>query len=253
MHGLSRRRRYRGKFDWELAASRYDYADDRARSPLVARLGADTGGAGRITDLDGTGWDTLSAKAAWRPDDGHTVDFGLQQERYRWQQRGSNTSDWRAGAPESRFTAFDGRTTLRSGFVQDTWAFTPDWTAVLGLRAEHWAARGGRKIDQAGTEVDFAPRSEDAVSPKAALGWQLDDAWALRLSTGRAVRMPTVAELFQGGVGPNGVYVPGDPVTNPDLEPEDSWTTELSALWEQGPHHWRATGFHESTRDALYS
>ncbi|MFO1341052.1 MAG: TonB-dependent receptor [Burkholderiaceae bacterium] len=253
MHGLALRQRSRGLFDWELAASRYDYASDRVRTPLVARPGADEGGAGRIADLGGTGWDTLSAKAVWRPVDAHAVDLGLQQERYRWHQRVSNTGDWRDGAPQALFTAFDGETALRSAYAQDTWAFAPDWTAVLGARAEHWTARHGRKLAADGHAVDYAGRSEDALSPKAALGWQLDDAWALRLSTGRALRMPTVAELFQGGVAANGSYLPGDPATNPGLKPEDSWTTELSALWEQGPHRWRATAFHEATRDALYS
>ncbi|WP_374568440.1 TonB-dependent receptor [Ideonella sp.] len=253
MHGLSLRQRSRGVFDWELAASRYDYAQDRSRSPTVARPGADDGGAGRITDLDGTGWDTLAAKAVWRPNGAHTVDVGLQQERYRWRQTVRNADDWLHGAPTTLFTAFSGETALRSVYGQDTWAVTPDWTAVLGLRAEHWTARDGRKTASDGTLVDFAPRSEDALSPKAALGWQIDDAWALRLSSGRALRMPTVAELFQGGVGPNGAYVDGDPATNPDLRPEESWTTELSALWETGPHQWRATAFHETTRDALYS
>ncbi len=253
MHGLSLRQRARGVFDWELAASRYDYSQDRSRAPLVARPGADDGGAGRITDLDGTGWDTLAAKAVWRPNSDHTIDVGLQQERYRWRQTVHNADDWLGGAPTTLFTAFSGETALRSVYGQDTWAVTPDWTAVLGLRAEHWTAENGRKTASDGQQARFEPRHENAVSPKAALGWQIDDAWALRLSTGRALRMPTVAELFQGGVGANGVYAPGDPATNPDLKPEDSWTTELSALWETGPHQWRATAFHETTRDALYS
>jgi iron complex outermembrane recepter protein len=253
MQGLSLQQRSRGVFDWELAASRYDYAQDRARSPLVARPAADAGGRGRITDLDGTGWDTLSAKAVWRPNADHAVDLGVQQERYRWHQRVSDTGDWRDGAPAGLFTAFDGQTALRSAFVQDSWVFAPDWTAVLGLRAEHWSASHGRKQAADGSVVSFAARTEDEMSPKAALGWQLDDAWALRVSTGRAVRMPTVAELFQGGVGADGRYIEGDPATNPGLKPENSWTTELSAVWEQGPHRWRATAFHESTRDALYS
>lgn len=253
MHGLSLRQRNGGAFDWELAASRYDYADDEARSPAVARPGADSGGAGRLTRLDGTGWDTLAAKATWRLAGGHVLDAGLQQERYRWQQRVHNTTDWTGGGDEALFTAFDGQTRLRSAYAQDTWAMNGDWTAVLGLRAEAWVAFGGRKVASDGREALFAPRKETALSPKAALGWQIDDAWAVRLSTGRAFRWPTVAELFQGGVAANGAYVDGDPVTNPNLKPEASWTTELSALWEPGAHQLRLTAFFESTRDALYS
>lgn len=254
MHGLSLRQRNGGSFDWELAASRYDYADDSTRAPTVARPAADEGGAGRLTTLDGTGWDTLAAKATWRAAGGHVVDAGLQQERYRWRQRvHNNLTDWIHGDGDALFTAFDGQTRLRSAYAQDTWAVNGDWTAVLGLRAEQWAAFDGRKVASDGREVNFSPREETALSPKAALGWQLDDQWAVRLSTGRAFRWPTVAELFQGGVAANGSYVEGDPATNPGLKAEASWTTELSALWEPGAHQLRLTAFHETTRDALYS
>jgi hypothetical protein len=53
------------------------------------------------------------------------------------------------------------------------------------------------------------------ASPKAALAWQATPDWVLKASLGRAVRMPTVSELYQGGVNAAGVLINNDP----DLKP----------------------------------
>ena len=66
-------------------------------------------------------------------------------------------------------------------------------------------------------------------SPKAALAWQLTPDWVLKASVGRAVRMPTVSELYQGSIAVD-VIVNNDP----DLKPEKSWTGELTAERELG-------------------
>ena len=86
------------------------------------------------------------------------------------------------------------------------------------------------------------------MSPKAALAYQLSADWVLKASVGRAVRMPTVSELYQGSIAVD-VIVNNDP----DLKPEQSWTGELTAERELGNALLRATWFHEDTRDALYS
>jgi len=60
--------------------------------------------------------------------------------------------------------------------------------------------------------------------------------------------MPTVSELYQGSIAQ------GDIVNNdPNLAPERSWTTELSAVNDFDHGNLRATAFFEDTRDALYS
>jgi iron complex outermembrane receptor protein len=130
---------------------------------------------------------------------------------------------------------------------------SPQWKTVLGLRAEHWTASEGYKIASGGQRVDYQERSETYLSPKAAIGFQAAEDWTLKLSTGRAVRMPTAGELFQGGLSNAGAYVASDPVTNPNLRPEKSWTTEFSSEWDWGAHQLRTTLFHELTQDALYS
>jgi iron complex outermembrane receptor protein len=86
------------------------------------------------------------------------------------------------------------------------------------------------------------------VSPKAALAFSLDSDWTLKASTGRAIRMPTVSELFQGAIAADSIVN-----NDPNLAPERSWTQELSAIGEFDHGDLRGTFFFEDTRDALYS
>jgi iron complex outermembrane receptor protein len=249
MQALSIKRHTHGVFDWELAASMYRYARDQVRA--YAPTAAAQPEAGRSTDQHGTGWDTLALKAVWRPagEGGeHVVDAGLQQDGFRLRQQVWNTDDWRAGDPASPNAAFRGNTRLRSAYAQDTWAFAPRWKAVLGLRAEWWQAWGGLT---ASSNAGFAHpgRSERHLSPKAAMAYELSNDWVLKASTGKALRMPTVSELYQGGFNNAGTFVNNDPT----LKPEASWTTELSAEGDIGRQHLRATLFSEDTHDALYS
>ena len=148
----------------------------------------------------------------------------------------------------ARTAAFGGRTRIQAVYGQDTWRFAPHWKAVLGLRLEHWQAGGGR-TSNAIASVAHPERSSTWVSPKAALAWQLAPSWLLKASLGRAVRMPTVSELYQGGVNGAGVLANNDP----DLAPERSWTGELSAERTLETGTLRITGFGERTRDALYA
>ncbi len=254
MHGLSvqsRKTQAVGAFDWEFAASLYDYNKDTSRTPTVAKPVADTGGAGRTTNLGGTGWNTLALKGIWRPAAEHLADFGVQQDSYAWRQRIDNNADWLNGDITSPVSSFRGNTRLQGLYAQDAWTLNPQWKTVLGARWEHWTATQGGKVAYnattgAATPSIFADRSESWLSPKAAVGWQASDSVAVKLSTGRAVRVPTVGELFQGNAGT-------DAVTNPGLKPEKSWTTELSGEFTLGMHRLRTTLFVETTTDALYS
>jgi iron complex outermembrane recepter protein len=249
MHGLSIRTHGREHWDWEIAASAYDYADDIARAPTIALPAADQGGAGRITDQDGTGWRSLTLRGTWRPggEDTHVVDLGVQAGDYRLRTLVSNTPHWIDGAATARFSGFRGRTELVAVYAQDSWHFADAWRATLGARVEHWQASDGA-ISNATSTLTFSERSETYTSPKAALAWQVSPDWVLKASLGRAVRLPTVSELYQGSISVD-VIVNNDP----DLKPEKSWTGELTAERELDNGLLRATYFHEDTRDALYS
>ena len=201
----------------------------------------------RSADGHGPGGTTACAPATWRRDAAHTLEFGLQHDRFELRSKVFDTDEWIHGVPRTRFSAFAGTTELRSAFVQDTWRWSSRWTGMFGLRAEHWTARDGR-IANAASELGFPRRRENALSPKAAVEFAPSPAWSLKASIGRAVRFPTVSELYQGSIATN-VIVNNDP----DLEPERSITSELSWVRRLEHGRFRATIFHERTRDALYS
>jgi iron complex outermembrane receptor protein len=252
--GLSLKSNTRGTWDWEAAASVYDYTKDEVRTPLPTAFlpAAALGGAGRIADMKGTGWNTLALKGIWRPQGyqgEHTVEGGLQRDAFKLRTLVSNTSDWLGGDAGTRFSSFNGNTTLASAWAQDAWRFSPHWKAVIGGRLEHWRAFNGEIADATTAPPQaFAERSESHFSPKAALSFSPGDDWTFKASVGRAVRMPTVAELYQGSISA-GTIVNNDPT----LKPEKSWTGELTAERYVTGGVLRATLFHERTTDALYS
>ncbi|HWP11013.1 MAG TPA: TonB-dependent receptor [Ramlibacter sp.] len=256
MHGLSVKSNTRGTFDWEVAASLYDYNKDEKRQNGVGTVlpAAANGGAGTLADGSGTGWNTLALKGIWRPDGmrgAHIVDFGFQQDSYKLQYLTSSVADWIAGPAGSVASNVGGKARLQSLYAQDAWAFAPKWKTVLGGRAEWWTASNGiTQIPGSTPAVNtlWPERRESFFSPKAALSYQWAPDTVLKASAGRAVRMPTVAELYGATSTANSQFI-----NDPNLKPEKSWTAELSAEKDLGHGVARLTFFTESTHDALYS
>jgi iron complex outermembrane receptor protein len=252
IHGLSIKSNTHGTWDWEVAASLYDYSHDQVRQPTIFVDDADTRGAGRVVDMHGTGWNTAALRGTWRPqgtNGAHIVDLGYQRDSYELRSLASSTSDWISGPAQARVSAFRGETRLQSVYAQDTWSFAPQWRTTLGVRVEDWKAFDGRIASDALSPLkSFPERTATYVSPKAALAYQATDVWAIKASVGRAVRTPTVSELYQGSVVADAIVN-----NDPNLDPEKSWTAELTAEALFGMSSLRTTVFHEDTRDALYS
>ncbi|OGI39840.1 MAG: TonB-dependent receptor [Candidatus Muproteobacteria bacterium RBG_16_62_13] len=250
MHGFSLKSDTRGEWNFETAVTYFNFGKDEQRSPSTALPAADSGGAGRIALADGNGWRTFDLKADWRPglDKGrHEAVFGYHYDRYTLDSRVFNTDNWLSGGLTTRVSAFAGNTETQALFIQDAWRFAPDWKLTLGGRYEIWSAFGGA-TSNATTTVYHNERTDDFFSPKAALNWQATPDWLLRASLGRAYRMPTVSELFQGTISA-GAIVNNDP----NLKPEKALSGELTAERSLGRGLLRLTLFQEDADDALYS
>jgi iron complex outermembrane receptor protein len=192
IHGLSLKSHSTGGWGWEAAASLYDYQKDIVRSPIVALPAADSGGAGRITDQDGTGWMTLALKGVWRPRDSRARTWSTSAcsttttSCARWcrtHPTGFRDSPSRASRPSAAIPASP------SAYAQDTWRFAPDWRATLGpgsSNGRHSTARSpGRP-----TTLAFGERNETSWSPKAAIAWQWSSDWVIKASLGRGGAQP---------------------------------------------------------------
>jgi len=250
MHGISIKSNTDGVWDWEVAASLYDLDEDELRAATTALPAAATGGAGTLTDQDGTGWKTLALKGIWRPsgmNGDHIADFGFQSDNYDLRILRSTLTNWISGSPVTVSTDVGGKTRTQSIYAQDAWTFAPRWKTVLGVRVEQWQASDGYTINGA-LNTPYESRKQTFVSPKAALAYEVSDTTALKASVGRAVRMPTVSELYGSTNTVSSVFI-----NDPNVKPEQSWTGELSVEQALGAAQLRVTGFYEVVRNSLFS
>lgn len=255
MHGLAVKSHTQGVFDWEVDASLYDYHKDEKRQNAASNPlpGALSDGPGTLADGSGTGWNNLAVKGTWRPTGPHAehiVDFGAQVDSYKLAYLTSTVAgNWLNDSAGALANDVSGKTRLFSVYGQDAWSFAPRWKTVLGLRAEQWQAYDGQTTFSPTLPVlAYASRRENYLSPKAALSYQALADVVLKASAGRAVRMPTVSELYGATSTTNSQYI-----NDPNLKPERSWTTELTAEKDLGTGTARLTWFTESVHDSLYS
>ena len=254
MHGVSVKSNTQGVWDWEVAGSLYDYRKEQLRSASTPQPSSLGGGPGMLQDQNGTGWNTLALKGIWRPggvQGAHITDFGYQQDNYKLRILRSNIAgNWTTDGPSTLANDVGGKTQLRSVYAQDAWRFAPLWKTVLGARVENWNASNGFTTFGPGNPANagYASRSETYVSPKAAVSYQWASDTVFKASTGRAVRLPTVGELYGATSTVNARFV-----NDPNLKPEKSWTTELTAEKDLGNSLLRLTFFTENVRDSLFT
>jgi iron complex outermembrane receptor protein len=226
---------------WTAVASRYDLLQSRAAEATQA-----TGGSGSIADNSGSGWRTLDLRASGPLGENHTLSLGAHVDRYVLASTVRATGNWRGAADGARTAAFSGRTQTDALYAQDEWALAPAWTLTLGARLEQWRAWDGARAAD-GPLLHYPSRQRSATSPKAALAWAFADDWQLRLSLGKAVRFPTVGELFQGSVSANAIVD-----NDPGLKPERDWAKDLTVQRRLANGHWRVSLFQDDIRDSLY-
>ena len=215
---------------------------------------AASGGAGRIADQSGHRLvDVRRLRASWHGD--QSGDASLRRARRPGRSLPSAhrsaaiPNDWLHGAAGARFSAFRGDTSLTSLYAQDSWQFARDWQATLGAARSNTGARrmAPSRIARRPSPSQLAPTLRSR--PSSRLSWAASrhhHAQGLAGSRGaHAHRVPSCTRARS----------PQDSIVNndPDLAPERSWTTELSAVNDFDHGNLRATLFFEDTRDALYS
>lgn len=239
-------------FDWHLVGSSYHYDHDLQNGPASTNPlpAAFTGGAGSIQRQDGTGWVTLDAKAAWRPQgsDGHVISFGGHADRYTLNSNTYGATNWLDTATQGAVTATSrGRTRTLALWAQDAVKITPDLTLTLGARHEWWRAWGGFNL-ASGKSLTQPERRFEGFSPKAALEWRASPHWTARLALAQAWRFPMVSELYQATTIGTNLANP-----NPDLRPERASSAELAVEYHDDHGTVRVSLFNEVVTNALIS
>jgi len=249
MQALSLKSDTQGSFDGEAVITHYAFLKDDQWSP--ATVTADTGLAtnGRLASNGGTNWSTVDLKGIWRPggnDSTQEISAGVHGDRYELENPTRNLGNWRDPRTVGRlFSAGNGKTTTRALWLQDSWRLAPDWLLTAGGRYEWWRASDGFNFS-GNTAVQQPTEHANAFSPKATLEWDVNPDWRLTGSLARAVRFPTVGELYQlVATGPT------FSTPNPDLAPEKVRSGELAIDRALDQGFVRLTFFQENTRDAL--
>jgi len=250
LYGLSLKTRHATGWNGEAVVSYYDVSKSVARK---ANAGGPGDGPGQVTFGDGTGWKTVDLKATYTPASrqpglgAHRLSFGYHFDTYFVDNTTFDTQQWNGGPGTSLANAFAGKTRTQAFYGQDAWRFLPRWKFVYGLRYEEWHAYGGSQT--LGTvRLPYAGASRKHVSPKASLSFDATDDLTLRASIGRAYRFPTAGELFQGQI--NGSSIINN---NPDLQPEDDLSKELSAEWAYGNGLFRFSLFQDDVKNTIFS
>jgi iron complex outermembrane receptor protein len=234
-----------GGFDWQVIGTLYDFAKDEQRIATTGLPAARIGGAGTITRLNGSGWQTLDAKGTFRTG-AHTLAFGAHGDWFAIDSNRYTTTDWRHGAAGTLNLGSRGKTHTYALWAQDAWTIVPHVTFTLGGRQEWWTAYEGVNFSPPISVIQ--PRISAArFSPKAALAWDPAENWTLRLSLGQARRFPTVGELYQV------VTTPVPAVPNPNLRPERARSGELALERHDAHGTVRLALFDEVIADALIS
>ena len=235
-------------FSWSLVGSLYDYAKDDQRIPATALPDAASGGTGSILRMSGTGWRTLDLRASTGASARQELSGGAHYDGFTLKSRRFLTSDWLNGSPDALAQESGGHTRTLALWAQDRVTIGRNVNLTLGARYEWWKAYDGRIFPLAPpADPDQPSRTAQGLSPKASLRWHSGGPWTMTLSTGRALRFPTVSELYQS------VTVGGQPRSpDPNLDPERALSAELAVERRLGSEgRVRLSLFHEAIKDAL--
>jgi iron complex outermembrane receptor protein len=248
-HSLSLRTDTRRDWDFEVVGAAYRILQDRQRTPIG--VAGDTGfsTAGRVAVLDGTGWATLDAKAAWHPGGPvakNTLTFGVHGEHYRLLNPTYNTPNWRVGNTTTVSSEGDGKTETTAAWAQDAWYITPTVRLTVGGRYEWWKGFDGLNINGA-TRVVQPTVKAARFSPKASLDWNPGD-FEVTASVGKAYRFATPAELYQ-------LVTTGATFTSPDpnLKPDNVLAAELRLSRTFDKSKAQVSFFQDDVHDAIIS
>ncbi|MGH8113361.1 MAG: TonB-dependent receptor [Rhodanobacteraceae bacterium] len=238
-------------WNWNAVFTRYNYLEDRTRSPAGVLAGEAFTPNGYIARMGGTGWDTQDVKWVWHPHGAaNNVSFGVHHDRYLLNNPTYDADDWMAAPATgngSLHTDGRGTTSTYALWAQDVWTIQPNLRLTLGARWESWRAYDG--FNFAGDTAVIQPQEHARrFSPKAALSWQINPEWSTKFLFGVAYRFPTVSELYQ-------IVSTGDTfsVPNPNLAPEHVRSGDWVIARTTADTELQLSVFQQDTDDALLS
>jgi outer membrane receptor protein involved in Fe transport len=116
--------------------------------------------------------------------------------------RGTSDETIFVAGSATTFVSAGGRQRRAGFFAQDIFTISPRWILTLSGRYDNWRDSSAGSVQRAlatgaVSPQFFAPRSEDAFSPRFNLSFQAHPTVTLRAAAYRAFRAPTLNELYR--------------------------------------------------------
>jgi len=211
------------------------------------------GGAGRLARQGPTYWWTGELSATARLG-GVELSGGGSANLYKTDLTNYTLANWRSDAGKAFSTRTFGKTRTLAAWGEVRVPFDPV-TLTLGARYEDWRAFDGglARVSTAGAVVTnrYDSRHATGFQPKASLEWAVDPDTRVQLSLAKAVRFPTVGELFQGSLDGDGAF--NEDSFDPNLKPERSTDANLLVAHDFGGVKLTGSAFWQRVKDTIFS
>ncbi|MFK8049861.1 MAG: TonB-dependent receptor [Halioglobus sp.] len=201
--------------------------------------------AGRFTEYDDTGWNTLDIKFGTENlfgDENQRMSVGYYLDSYELQINARNI-DAATGARISDRASSGGETSTQALFVQWGWSLNQQWDVSMGLRYEDWKAENGFNGD-----TQASDRSESGTSPKLSLAYTPNDDWSFRYSVARALRFPITEELYRNESSTTNIVI-----ADTSLDPEEGIHHSFSIDHPIDDGVLRFNLFYETVENSIYN
>ncbi len=162
-----------------------------------------------------------------------------------------------ANISESDITKIDKLTTSEKSLsnrkkltaaISDTWQVQKDLSIQAMYRAYFisdeatiYTVRPSDLCDDGTTDCGDSTYKEN--SWQLGLAHQINDYWKLKLNTGKFFRFPTLTEKF-------GNF--GDYKSEPELEPEESFNSDIGIIFNDESLHFKAVGFYKKITNGIF-
>lgn len=210
---------YEHFFDKASLSLRYTYKDSDGKYSTPQSGANLSGGKTKITTNDQEGH-FINAMLNLDLNDKNSLLFGTSYDLQKASSKdydGLNYKDLKSTT--NLLNDVGGKTKNLAFFVNLSSELTDNLSTKLSLRYDRWKGYSGYTKDYKKPSNDFLAdsSSEDSISPKASISWEVIEGTKLKASVGKAFRAPTVYDLYKKWDYYGRTYHP-----NPFLEPETS-------------------------------
>lgn len=225
--------------------------------PTIGTGATASSGPGTLSDSPNQSLDA-SANISFPLGDQHFIVIGAALHRDTVQRQSFVLTNWRD--PSTRTTVnngYNGRSTIKSVFIQDTWKPFDLLTIYAGARLDRWDTNGDFFQNVAPiTRTTYAQRGETSFNPKLAAVFTPTDTLTLRAAWGKSFRVPSNLDLYSTTVQSSTVSPTGllTIQSDPNLKPERGRSWEVGGSWRPiAPVQFTATYYDTRLTDFIAS